>query len=133
MPEVVTCFLKHGNTVLILKRSSKVKTYKENWAGISGYIEKGEKPIMTARKEIIEETGLKPSEFKLLHKGKSIKITSTYLGEQLTWKIHPFLFETKTQEISIDWEHTDYKWIKPEEIHNYTTVPKLKEALALFT
>lgn len=110
-----------------------VKTYKEHWAGISGYIEKGEKPINTARKEIIEETGLRPSEFKLLRKGNSIKIISTHLGEQFTWKIHPFLFETKTQEISIDWEHTEYKWIKPEEIHKYKTVPKLKEALAHFT
>jgi len=33
-------------------------------------------------------------------------------------------------KIRIDWEHTQFKWIKPHEIDNYTTMPKLKETLA---
>ena len=133
MPEVVTCFLTYENTVLILKRSNKVKTFKGYWAGISGYVEKDEKPITTAMKEIIEETGLQPNEFQLLNMGKTITIKSVDNDEQCSWKIHPFLFETTTQQISIDWEHTEYRWIKPDWICGYKTVPKLKEALDLVT
>jgi hypothetical protein len=29
----------------------------------------------------------------------------------------------------LDWEHDHYTWIKPAEIENYDTVPRLKEAL----
>jgi hypothetical protein len=29
----------------------------------------------------------------------------------------------------LDWEHDQYKWIRPAEIENYDTVPRLKEAL----
>ena len=33
-------------------------------------------------------------------------------------------------KIKIDWEHKEIKWIKPDEIGNYQTVPMLKETLA---
>lgn len=54
------------------------------------------------------------------------------------WKVHPFLFALSAnsageedeilEKLKIDWEHTVYKWIKPEEIKNYQTVPNLEKA-----
>lgn len=32
-------------------------------------------------------------------------------------------------KIKIDWEHKETKWIDPEDIGSYQTVPKLKETL----
>jgi hypothetical protein len=43
--------------------------------------------------------------------------------------VHPYLFHTYTNQIKIDWEHDEYKWINPPEIANYECVPKLKDAL----
>jgi hypothetical protein len=31
--------------------------------------------------------------------------------------------------IRIDWEHDEARWINPDEIQSYDTVPKLKETL----
>ncbi len=128
MTDVVTCFLMHKKKILLLKRSNDVKTYKGYWAGISGYIEKTEEPFETAVKEIVEETGLKTTDFKLIKKGKPIRFKDAHKGKFFHWVIHPFLFSTATKNIEIDWEHIDYKWILPEEITNFQTVPKLKEA-----
>jgi len=36
---VVTCFLKSGSEILILRRSEQVGTYQGKWAGVSGYID----------------------------------------------------------------------------------------------
>lgn len=127
MTDVVTCFLMYKKKILLLKRSNDVKTYKGHWAGISGYIEKNEKPFETAVKEIVEETGLKITDFKLVKRGKPIKFKDNYKGKFFYWVIHPFIFSTTKKNIEIDWEHIDYKWILPEEITNFQTVPKLKE------
>lgn len=119
---VVSCFIKKNDKILLLKRSEKVGSYRGKWATVSGYVEKDELPEETALKEIREETGVKT---KLIRKGKIIHVKDN----ERIWFVHPFLFEIKSGNIKIDWEHTDYKWIKPEEIKNYDTVPMLKEAL----
>jgi 8-oxo-dGTP pyrophosphatase MutT (NUDIX family) len=120
---VVTCFLRHKGKILILKRSDMVRTSKGRWAGVSGYVEKGEEPEETALKEIGEETGIRNP--KLVKKGEPF-IVST--GDA-TFCIHPFLFDVDTSEVKIDWEHTEYKWIEPDEIDKYDTVPRLPAGL----
>ena len=122
MTHVVSCFIKKNNKILILKRSEKVGSYRGKWATVSGYVEKNEKPEQTALKEIREEIG---AEAKLIRMGEIIHVKDN----EGNWCIHPFLFEIKSGNIKIDWEHTDYRWIKPEEIKNYDTVPMLKESL----
>ena len=122
MTHVVSCFIKKDDRILILKRSRNVKTYKGKWATVSGYVEKNEKPEQTALKEIREEIGV---EAELIRKGKIVHVKDNE-GE---WFVHPFLFKIKSGNIKIDWEHTEYRWIKLEEIKKYDTVPMLKESL----
>jgi len=119
---VVSCFIKRNEKILLLKRSEKVRSYRGKWATVSGYVEKNELPEETALKEIREEIGV---EVKLIRKGKIIHVKD----KEGNWFVHPFLFEIKSGNIRIDWEHVEYRWIKPEEIKNYDAVPMLKEAL----
>ncbi|MEW6070152.1 MAG: NUDIX domain-containing protein [Candidatus Thermoplasmatota archaeon] len=121
MIHVVSCFIIKNDKVLILKRSDKVRSFKGKWATVSGYIEK-ESADVTAVKEIKEEIGLGKEELEFIRKGDLI-----YVNED--WVVHPYLFRAKTDKIKIDWEHVEYRWIKFEEIKNYDTVPRLKEAL----
>ncbi len=129
MPSVATSLLLNNEgKLLILKRSNRVKTYKEFWGGVAGYVEKNETPIETAYKEIKEEVGLKKEDIYLKKKLDPITISDNYENKRYEWKIFVFLFElSKKSDIKIDWEHSEYKWIKPSEIINYKTVPHLKE------
>lgn len=120
---VVSCFLKHGDKILILKRSPSVGSYPGRWAAVSGYIEGEERPLERAYQEILEEVGLEKEKLTLLASGEPLPID----GEP--WIVHPFLFEVSDGTIKLDWEHVDYKWINPEDISKYETVPKLNEAL----
>ena len=45
------------------------------------------------------------------------------------WKIHLFLWKVEEKDIKIDWEHTEYRWIEPEKIKNFDTVPALGKAI----
>ena len=122
MINVVSCFIKKDGKILLLKRSENVRSYRGKWATVSGYVEKNEMPEETALKEIREEIGV---EVKLIRKGKIIHVKD----KEGNWFVHPFLFEIKSGNIRIDWEHVEYRWIKLEEIKNYDAVPMLKEAL----
>ncbi|NIO23168.1 MAG: NUDIX domain-containing protein [Candidatus Aenigmarchaeota archaeon] len=124
---VVTCFLKYKDRILIVRRSDKAGSYRGRWAGISGFIEKGEKPLETALKEIREETGLMKDKITLLKKGEKFEVRDDNLKK--LWIVHPFLFETGTDNISLDREHKEYEWIKPSELENYDTVPELDKSL----
>jgi nicotinamide-nucleotide amidase len=124
--EVVTCFLESGKRILLLRRSAKVGTYQGQWAGVSGYIERNADE--QALVEIQEETGLNSEDVALVSRGAPIEVIDNKL--KVKWMVHPFLFHVNNPiKIKIDWEHRESKWIAPEEIDNYSTVPKLKEAL----
>jgi len=123
---VVTCFLENNNRILILRRSNKVGSYQNHWAGVSGYLERNE--IDQAMIEIKEETGLECSDIDMKIQGLPIKIIDNKLRR--IWIVHPFLFHVKSPDkIEIDWEHVESKWIKPEALIDFNTVPGLKDAL----
>jgi len=124
---VVTCFLEHGRKILILRRSSRVGTYRRSWAGVSGYIETND--VDQAFTEISEETELYKKDLKLIKQGKPLEVIDKNLNRK--WIVHPFLFHVRAPEkIKTDWEHTEIKWIKPGELKKYETVPGLAKALA---
>ncbi len=126
--KIVTTFLTNSDKILLLKRSQKVKTMKNLWAGISGLIEGDEKPLSRAKIEIFEEVGIEDTNIKLIKEGGSIVIESPqYVNHQ--WEVFPFLFSCKNREIKLNWENSDSKWIEIDEINNFLTVPSLDKVL----
>lgn len=132
MLKVVTCLLMNDDgKLLILKRSSKVRTYKGLWGGVAGYVEDDEEPYETALKEIREEVGIEKEDVSLIEQGDPIEFTDFYEGERYDWIIYPFLFRIeKKGKLQIDWEHSEYRWIIPSEITRYDTVPHLKDIVS---
>jgi 8-oxo-dGTP diphosphatase len=128
---VVTCFLVRIDQpqprLLLVRRSERVGSYHAKWAGISGFVEPGVPPEEQAYTEILEETGLDRMLLRLLKRGEVVEHVDEELGRH--FYIHPFLFEVAAPElIKTDWEAAEMKWIEPEELANFATVPKLREA-----
>ncbi len=120
---VVSCFLKRGEKILLLKRSSSVGSYPGKWAAVSGYIEGDEQSLERAYTEIFEEVGLERERLSLRAIGEPLSID----GEP--WVVHPFLFEVGEEPIRLDWEHVEYRWVAPGDISKYEIVPKLIDSL----
>jgi len=125
---IVTSFIKYNDQILILKRSEKVRSMKGLWSGVSGIIENNENPIDRAKIEIFEEVGIKEKEIKLVKKLEKMKIQSQQYKNH-EWEIFPFLFETKNDNIKLNWENSEFEWIQPKELKNYQTVPSLEKIL----
>jgi 8-oxo-dGTP diphosphatase len=126
---IVTAFIEYDGKVLLLRRSQRVKTMKGKWAGVSGYIEANERPLIRALKEIEEETGLTNKNVQVLREGRPLEAADDTRSDIIVWVVHPFCFRTNNNVVNLDWEHDQYKWINPDEIENFDTVPRLKEAL----
>ena len=125
---IVTSFIKNSNKILILKRSNKVRSMKGLWSGVSGIIENNENPKDRAKIEIFEEIGMTKDEISFIKSVEKIKISSPQY-ENHEWEVFPFLFETKETKIKLNWENSEFKWIKVDELKNYKTVPNLDKIL----
>ncbi|MBU6996670.1 MAG: NUDIX domain-containing protein [Theionarchaea archaeon] len=123
MRDVVTAVLKRGDKILLVKRGVLVNTFKEKWSCISGRMEST--PLESVLKEIYEETGLSSNQVTLVKEGKVLQAR----GEHIQFRVHPFLFEVNCSEIRLNWENTEYRWVHPEEIGTYETVPRLRETI----
>ena len=127
--DIVTSFLKDNEKILLLKRSSKVKSMKYLWAGISGILEKNETPLSRAKIEIFEETGIKEEQIELVNAAKQMKVLSLQYKNH-EWNIFPFLFKIENPYVKLNWENSEFKWIEPTQLINYKTVPDLDKILS---
>ena len=126
--KIVTTFLRNSDKILLLKRSQKVKSMKNLWAGISGIIEGDEEPVKRAKIEVFEEVGIEESDIKLIKEGDVIIIESPQY-ENHQWEVYLFLFSCDKREIKLNWENSDSRWIYRNELNNFSTVPSLEKVL----
>jgi 8-oxo-dGTP pyrophosphatase MutT (NUDIX family) len=124
---VVTSVLKNQNEVLVLRRSMKVKTMQEKWAGVSGYLEKNEDLLSRALIEIYEETRINKDELILR---KIFNQFAVQIHNELTIIIQPFCFVSNTRHVVLDWEHSDYYWMNKKEMDNFEFVPRLRQIIS---
>ena len=125
---IVTSFVTNQKKILIVKRSERVRSMKGLWGAVSGIIEGNELPLDRAKIEIFEEVGIKSESIELLKAGKDIMVSSPQYPNH-EWHISPFLFKTNIVNITLNWENSSYRWINPNEINQYSTVPNLDEVL----
>ena len=125
---IVTSFLTHNDKILILKRSEKVKSMKGLWSGISGVIENSEMPVERAKIEIFEEVGINQKDITLIKSNKEMCVESPqYKNHQ--WIIFPFFFKTDKNNIKLNWENSEFRWINIDQLKKFDTVPNLEKVL----
>lgn len=99
-----------------------------HWDFPKGNIEKGEKPIETARREVMEETGLKDLEFI---EGFEKKIEYYYRRQAIV--VHKvviyYLAKSKSKNVKISWEHKGYIWLPFNSAVKKATYKNTKEVL----
>ncbi len=113
---VVSCVVKHGDKILIVKRSRDIKYYPNLWNGIGGFIDDEKSLEEKIMEELDEEAGIKENDIISIKHGQIFDMDDPSIGK--TWIIHPALVEVSTDKITLDWEAEEYKWIDPSELGN---------------
>lgn len=121
---VLNVFVLYEGKVLLLKRSGRVRAYPHKWNSIGGYLDRVEPLWQSVVNELEEELGLDNALIETIHAGTPFSLYDEALD--ITWHIHPVRVTLLQEpEITLDWEHTDYRWIDPKEIEKYDTLPGL--------
>ena len=121
---VLNILVKHEDKILLLKRSDKVRAYQGLWNCVGGYLDE----IRPIKEKVLEEL---TEELKITEPMiKDIKFGEHYEFDdktiQKTWIIQPVLVELKAKpKITLDWEHTDFKWIEKDDLKEFNHVPGL--------
>jgi 8-oxo-dGTP pyrophosphatase MutT (NUDIX family) len=122
---VVACFLRHGEKICLLKRSQAVGSSPGRWHCVTGFLEPGVTPLDQVMTEIVEETGLDAQTVRLVSAPEPLRMERPSQG--WVWVIHPFLFETDSPSLQLDWEHDEYRWIDPIELETSDCVPWIRD------
>lgn len=134
---------KSAGAIVFRREGGKIKYlllhYESgHWDFPRGHIERGEKELETAEREIIEETGIKNLNFIPGFRVSSDwffkkKINGGFFTVYKTAVL--YLAETKTRKVKISREHIGYKWLsfaKAMERVTYDNAKKLLEKAEKF-
>ncbi|MDD3190683.1 MAG: NUDIX domain-containing protein [Candidatus Pacebacteria bacterium] len=128
---VLNCFVEYQGKILLLKRSKEVGDYQEKWNSVTGYIDEVTSIKEKIMGELREELGLSKKMIKDICIAPSYELIDQEIDR--TWIIIPCLARlNRLPVISLDWEHTDYRWVTPKEIKEFSTTPNLENSLKIF-
>ncbi len=113
---------------LLLHYRSLIQSSREYWDLPKGHVEKGEKTEETARREVMEETGLNGIEIVGGFK-EWIKYFFKFEGKNIIKFVTFYLAETKIKEIKISGEHLGYQWLTYKEALEKLTFKNAKEII----
>lgn len=117
-----------GKYLLLRYPKRPPRALKSHWGLVKGRIEKGESEIETVKREAKEETGI--NDLKIIEGFKEkINYTFTTDKEKVYKTVVFYLAKTKTEDIKLSHEHTDYKWATFEKALQTLTYKESKETL----
>jgi len=112
--------------ILALKRSENKTYYPKMWDIISGKIEESESPDECFNREIFEEINI--SSFKNIEK----KNPYMYEENGKKWLVYPYRCMIESNDIILNREHSEYKWMTLKEIMSVEYAMPLKKELSIF-
>lgn len=123
----VRALIYRDGKLLILKRANSDKSDANLWDLPGGKIEGNESVSDAVTREVFEETGLNEESISLsnLH-GTIIE----NFGSSNKLVIAVYVFQSSTENITLNEEHSDYHWIKPKDLSLYD-LGRILQALKL--
>jgi 8-oxo-dGTP diphosphatase len=114
---------RNDDYILLLKRNAQRRTSPNKWQTPSGFINEGESAEEAILREVKEETALDGT---IKKSGSVFEV----IDQWARWIIIPFLILVKSDKVVIDTkEHSEFKWIKVDEISNFECVKGIDEDL----
>lgn len=110
--------------ILMLKRSKKTDMAKR-WSLAGGALDKNEEPIASIRREILEETGLTVGGITPYH-------VKSRLHENDQIIVIGYVCEAESENVQLNWEHTEYRWCNKEEALALPCTPDGKEFVEMY-
>ena len=112
----IRVLIYHNNKLLIMKRAGSDKHDANLWDIPGGKIEAAESVFDAIKREVFEETGINAASIAIkdLH---GLVIGDFDSGNKLVIAVYEC--HSSTADISLNKEHSDYRWINLSELSSY--------------
>ena len=102
-----------------------------HWDYVKGHIEEGEDELTTLKRETKEEAGIEEENIKIIDNFKeTIQYFYRHEGKLIKKEVIFYLAESKTKDVVLSHEHTDFKWLPYEEALAQLTFKNAKNILS---
>ena len=119
--------MNSGVPEFLLLLRSKNKIYANQWRMVGGKVKEGETYWEGALRELKEELGLEPDFFWVI---PSVNTFYEPSSDQLH-QTPAFAAEISAQNITLDDEHTHYRWVTVDDIEQMIAWPEQKRLIRL--
>jgi 8-oxo-dGTP diphosphatase len=103
------CFVFHGADVLLMKRAPNKRVFPNRYNGVGGHIERDEDAYSGARREILEETGLRVDTLSLC------AVYNIDSGQASGIMLFVFRAEASSREV-VQGDEGTLHWIEPGQV-----------------
>ncbi|MBD3209712.1 NUDIX domain-containing protein [Candidatus Woesearchaeota archaeon] len=126
---VINCFVIHKEEFLLLKRSEQVSSYPGHWNFMSGYLDAPVSVESKILEELEEELGCTKDAVASIGFGEPFDVVDNDINR--TWIVHPAFVELRERIIpKLNWEHTDYQWVTPDQFPQFKKIEGFEETYA---
>jgi 8-oxo-dGTP diphosphatase len=112
------CFITNGDDVLLMRRAPHKRVFPNRYNGVGGHIERDEDPLTSARREILEETGLTVHDLRLF------AVYNIDAGETTGIVLFVFLAASSSRDVIPNSEGTLH-WLPKGDVLRYDLVEDL--------
>jgi 8-oxo-dGTP diphosphatase len=116
--------------ILLLQRSSGMRSYPEHWCGISGYLDDDRSVEDKARQEMLEEAGITADRILRVQRGAVLLQEAPDHGK--TWLVVPVLVRVRDQRYRLDWESQAAGWFSMTEAMSLPLLPGVEAVIAKY-
>lgn len=107
---VVSLLIENQGEFLLLKRRADKDHAPSEWEAVSGRVEYGESPVIAARREAVEETGL------IVEIHKPLDTFHFYRGIDRVEAIGiTYHCRSVDRHVTLSGEHDEFAWVSPAE------------------
>jgi 8-oxo-dGTP pyrophosphatase MutT (NUDIX family) len=116
--------------VLLLQRSSGMRSYPNHWCGISGYLDDHQSMEDKARQEMLEEVGITPD--RILSRQRGTVLLQEAPDHGKSWLVVPLLVRVGDRHYQLDWESQAAGWFTMAEAMALPLLPGLDAVIAQY-
>lgn len=111
---------------LLLLERGETKTFQKHWQLPEGKLEENEKPQEALKRELKEELGADVDimDFETVSHSTLEAKGTKYLALRIIFKV-----TLKENNITLSSEHSNYKWVKPDQVKSLQLLPGTTEAI----
>jgi len=118
----VTVLVFRSGRLLSMRRAATQTAGPGLWEGVSGRVRVGEDPVAAAKREVVEETGLRIS----IHPRPITTYAALRRGEPMTVIVFAAAYESG--EVVLSAEHDEYRWCTESELTELGVPVQLADA-----